>query len=243
MPGSSSNSSFIPKRGTSKHKRRVRSGNIYVFTIISYVLIFTALISSGAVFFYASVVKGELQDEIAAMNAAVNQFNQADLLRVQEFDGRLAQVQDRLSNTGSIVAIFDAIEAATIGTVRFAGFKLERNFDTNYIIDAQLDTDTFDSAIFQRTIAGGNEVVTEVEFTDVSLTTSVIEDTALVGQSLRISALLMVPIEAVPLQITAPEVTPPTVSVPETVATSSPETTTGDDSEDGDFETIIEGGV
>jgi hypothetical protein len=223
MDGSSSNSSFIPKRGTSKHKRRVRSGNVYILTLISYVLLFGALIASGAVFFYASIMNGQLQDEITAMNQAVNEFNQADLLQVQQFNDRLIQVENRLNNAGSVLTILEAIEASTIDTVRISSLDLQRQYDEQYVIETQIETDTFDSAIFQRRISQGNPLVGETEYTDVTLQVSTNEDSATIGQALALTALIAVPVGAVvpPTDSSNPTVTTPPV-VPAAATTQPP---------------------
>ena len=72
MPGSSNNSSFIPKRGTTKRTRKVRNVNIYIINIASYTLMFAALVAAAGVYFYSNYVKEQLLNETTAMSAAVS---------------------------------------------------------------------------------------------------------------------------------------------------------------------------
>jgi hypothetical protein len=209
MPGSSNNSSFIPKRGTQKRKRRVRNGNIYVLTIVSYVILFAALAASAGVFIYSQIIQEELLVEIQAMNDATSSFDEAEMLKVQEFDTRLRQAHQRLNNSVSIVSILSAIESATIDTVRFDDLKISRRFDNEFVVQGTVQTDTFDSSIFQRGIYSDNPIVDAIEVEDLVIkeTTS---NTGAVGQSLSFTANIAVPISAVPYEaVSAPiSVTP-----------------------------------
>jgi hypothetical protein len=215
MPGSSNSSSFIPKRGTKKHTRRLRNVNIYILTIVSYVLFFAALGASAFVYFYEQNYANKLNEEIAQMSVAVSDFKEADMQRVQEFDARLRQANNRLENSASVVGVLSAIESATIDTVRFNSLSIEREFDTNYIVEADIDTDSFDSAIFQRDVIAGFEAVEEIEVGDVSLMQSANQSGQTLAQSLSLRALLSVPLSAVPYEAEAtPRVAPPTPTSP-----------------------------
>lgn len=200
MPGSSNSSSFIPKRGTKKHTRRLRNINIYILTIVSYVLFFAALGASIFVYFYEQNYANKLNEEIAQMSAAVSGFKEADMQRVQEFDARLRQANDRLEKSASIVGILSVIESATIDTVRFNSISIQREIDDNFIIEADVDTDSFDSAIFQRDVIAAFETVEEIEVNDVSLVQSVNQSGQALGGSLSLKASLYIPLSAVPYQ-------------------------------------------
>lgn len=202
MPGSSNNSSFIPKRGTQKRKRRVRNGNIYVLTIVSYVVLFSTLAASAGVFIYSQIIQEQLLVEIQLMNEATSSFEEADMLKVQEFDTRLRQAHQRLNNSVSILSILSAIESATIDTVRFDDLQISREFDNELIVQATVQTDTFDSSIFQRGIYTDNPVVEAIEIDDIVIreTTS---NTGAVGQSLSFVANIAVPLSAVPYKATS----------------------------------------
>ena len=197
MPGSSSNSSFIPKRGTTKRTRKVRNANIYILSIASYVLLFASIAASAGVYFYSDIVSNQLDNEIIEIGKAVEGFKEADMKRVEEFDVRLRQANQRLNNSASVLAVLSAVESAIIDTVRFNNFSLTRNLDGGYIGLATIETDTFDSSMFQRDVFGDREVVEAIEISNVALTQSINESNQSVGQSVSFVASLAVPLSAV----------------------------------------------
>ena len=158
---SSSNESFIPKRGEAKSSRRKQKSQVYLFTIVSYVLIFATLLAAGAVFLYGKYIDAQLEQSIAALNQEVSSFNEADMKQVQDFHGRLSQAEVRLNNSASVVSVLEAIEAATIGTVKFTSFSLKREADSHYLVEAKVETDTFDSSLFQRGVLERSDAVVE----------------------------------------------------------------------------------
>lgn len=169
-----SNSSFIPKRGPVKHKPGGTARHIYIFTLISYILMFATLLATGGVFFYSGYIERQEDAEITALNNEIGSFSNADLQTVIEFEQRLSQASGRLEKGVSLAAIFEAIEAATIDTVQITDLELAREDDEKFLLTATIDTDTFDSTIFQRDIYENEKTnrVTSVVFTDVKNTSS-----------------------------------------------------------------------
>ncbi len=203
MPGSSNNASFIPKRGTATRRNKSRGSRVYLLTIVSYVLIIASLIASAAIFFYERHVTKQLQQEISGMNTEVNDFKQSKLEQVQEFDQRLKRAKKRLDHSVSLTSIFDALEDATIRTVQLKSLNLLRDGDERIVLEAEVETDTFDSSLFQRGIFERNEIIKEVELQDVSIGTneegdSEDEETFSVSKNVIFIAYLSVPIEEVP---------------------------------------------
>lgn len=247
MPGSSSsNSSFIPKRGTQKLKRRVRNGNLYVLTLFSYIILFTTLVASAGVYVYGEYINGQLQVEISEMNTAVTNFKEAEMQRVQEFDNRLRRAQNRLNNSVSITSIFSAIESATIDSVRFENFKLTRDLDKGFVVQASLETDGFDSSLFQRGVFERNPVVEEVEIDSIVLNESVNESGSSIGQSVSFVANLAVPLSAVPYVVSVNSVSSPIVVTEAPVAVgngSSDEATVTDSETTGEAESLNQEGI
>lgn len=197
-----SNKSFIPKRGPVKQKRGTQSRQVYIFSILSYVLLFATLLATGGVFLYGNYIDGQLDNEISALNQEISSFSEGDMQRVLEFDLRLAQASSRLNNSVSIVSLFQAIEQSTIDTVQLEQLALERVGDSSYILTAAVQTDSFDSTIFQRnTFNDRNELFSSVNVTSVD-TVTVSENSGTEGSSLRplvtFSAELEVPLSAIP---------------------------------------------
>ena len=166
-----SNNSFIPKRGPVKHSRASSSRQVYIFTYISYVIIFATLLAAGGVFLYGKYYDKKLESEVSALNAEINSFSEADMQKVLEFDRRLGQADDRLRNSVSLVSVFSALEEATIDSVRLNSLNLQREEDESFAMTATVETDSFDSAIFQRGVYQRNQTVGNVKVADV-ITTS-----------------------------------------------------------------------
>lgn len=202
MASSPNNSSFIPKRGTTKRTRKVRNGNVYILTIISYVAIFSALLAAGSIFLYQGYVQKQLQTEITSINAEVRGFKEADMQKVQEFDVRLRQANSRLDNAVSVTRILSALEVSVIDTVRLASLEIKRKMDNNFIVEAEVETDTFDSTIYQQGIFARGEGIEIVEIDDVSLTeVTTSESGGELRQSVTFVTKLAVPLEAVLYQV------------------------------------------
>jgi hypothetical protein len=198
----SSNNSFIPKRGTSKRKQTGGVRQIFIFTYVSYILMFAALLSSAGIFLYTQLVTGQLDTEIEALNSEISSFSQADMQRVTRFDLRLSQAKDRLDNSVSVASVFEALQAATIDTVQLETLTMLRDGDEKFIINAAVQTDSFDSTIFQRGVYLRNETIQNVEISAVQslITTGKVASTQ--GSELKpvvsFIALLEIPLSDVP---------------------------------------------
>lgn len=197
MPGSSQDTSFIPKNNTNRRKRTTQRGNIFVLTIISYVTFFAALAAAAGVFFYERYVHGQFQTEVIAMNTEVASFREADMQRVLSFDQRLQKANNRIQSSVSIASLFDALEAATVGSVRFSTFELTRDADTSLIVEAEIRTNSFDSSLFQRGVFERNQVIDAVEIEDLTVADESTES-GLVFKNVSFLAKLSVPLTAVP---------------------------------------------
>jgi hypothetical protein len=142
--------------------------HIYVFTLISYVLLFATLIAVGGVFLYKNLVDTQLEQSIIALSSEISSFSVADMERVQSFEHRLRQAEDRLENSVSNLSILRAIEEATIDLVQFESFDMERVGDERYNLDASVVTNSFDSAIFQRGVFRRNQIVEGIAISDLT---------------------------------------------------------------------------
>lgn len=165
-----SSNSFIPKRGPVKRSRGAASRQVYVFTIISYVLMFATLLATGSVYLYGKYVNKQLDGEVSALNTEINSFSEADMQQVIEFDRRLGQAYDRLDNSVSIVSVFEALEAATIDTVQISTLDIVREKDEKFVLSASIETDSFDSTIFQRGVFKRSQTIESVAISGVQAT-------------------------------------------------------------------------
>ncbi len=146
------NNSFIPKQGPVRRSRAVNSKPVYIFTLISYILVFSALLSSGMVYMYSQYIHKQLANQIELLNSDINTFSVADMERVYEFDLRLQQAFTRLDNNVSIVSVLNLLESSTVGTVEIEKLEIERVGDTSLELLVTMNTESFDSTIFQRNV-------------------------------------------------------------------------------------------
>lgn len=209
-----SNNSFIPKRGPAKRSRSAASRQVYVFTLVSYILMFATLLGSGGVFLYSKLLDKQLDEEVSLLNTEINSFSESNMQKVLEFENKLQQAAGRLDSSVSMVSVFQALEAATIDTVRIKTLGLEREKDESFILTAAIETNSFDSTIFQRGEYQRNQVVNSVTFSDVKNTLS--EDGESGGPArpvVTLEAEIAVPLASIPY--TARRASPPPIVISE----------------------------
>jgi len=163
-----SNNSFIPKRGPVQRRVSSAARPVYLFTFFSYLLMFSTLIASGGVFVYEKIVERQYQEELSGLRADIADFKVAQMNEVLHFDRRLQQVTGRVEHSVSLTKIFRALETATIDTVMFNELQMQREGDDDIALTIGIDTDTFDSTIFQRGTYIGSPITAELLLTDVS---------------------------------------------------------------------------
>ncbi len=197
MPNTPSSSSFIPRQGPAKRSRQVVSRQVHLFTVLSYVLFFGALAASLGVFLYERHTETQLRGEVVALDTAIANFSLEKMEQVKAFNARLIQAEDRITNSVSAVSIFESLEGSTAQAVSLESLTLKRSGDEKFLLTAEVNTDTFDSTLFQRGLYERNPIIETVSFTDVSLGESDSEeDTPRSGVSFK--AELEVPVAAVP---------------------------------------------
>lgn len=238
MPAPSSNS-FIPKRGPTKKKRNTATRQVFIFTYISYILTFATLLAAGGVFIYERVVNQQLTDEIAALNQEIDSFSQTDMQRVTEFDQRLQQAAGKLDASVSIASLFQSLELATVEKVKILELNLNRVGDQELDLVASIETDSFDSTIFQRGIYTRNQVISEVTVSDVVRTPSSVDAEGRVitdsEPMVTFEANLIIPVSEVPYQ--APRASAP--PQPITISQPSPASATATATEESINDTDI----
>ncbi len=197
MGGSSDTNSFIPKRGPVKRQRRAGSRQIYLFTVISYVLFSATLVASVGVFLYERYIEDQLENEVEALNQQINRYREADLEKVRAFDNRLVYTAERVGVATSLSAFFAALEEATVVTAQISELSMERQGDDTYIVDATIETDSFDASISQREHLERSSVFADVALSDIDIV-SESEDSEALGDTIKFSATLGVPLNSVP---------------------------------------------
>ena len=211
MPPNSSQSSFIPKRGATRAKRKKPAKRIFVFSLVAYSLVFASLLASGASYLYKNYTTSLLQNEVGLLNSEISTFSVRDLSVVSEFDLTLQRATNRIDSTASVAAALEAIESATAQPVQITSLTVERSGDDHMLLVAQIAAQSFDSALFQRKLLNTDQqLFTEVLIEDVSIVTAgdteaQASDTPLTNQPVTFTATFEMPIESLPYNSTPPE--------------------------------------
>lgn len=200
MPDSQ-NASFIPKQNPLKARRRIVSKQIYLLSILSYVLISVSLVASAGVFFYKYQTDKVLANEKKDLSEAVAKFKQDDMDSVILLDERLEAIKTLVSDNLSFRTVLKIIEDSTIDTVRFLGLTIDRDDDNIITLAADIQTDSFDSVLFQRNIYEQASTISSIEVKDVQITLapeSAADSTVVTGPRISLAAVFSVDQGTVP---------------------------------------------
>lgn len=198
MGGSSSDNSFIPKRGPTNRPRRAASQQLYVFTLIAYVLFFGTLVATAGVFFYGRYIDTQLEGEVTTLNTEINRFHEDDMEEVRSFNNRLDNSGERVAAAASISSLLTTIEQATARSAQFERITLERERDNSYAVEIAIETDNFDSSIFQREFYEQETTINSVSISELDVKTDSGEEAT--GETkIAFTAILGVPISSIPV--------------------------------------------
>jgi hypothetical protein len=161
--------SFIPKYNPAKATRRAATKKVYLFTVLSYVILFATLAAVGGLFFYSRLTTTELAAVIQEYNKKTAQFDVAAMDSVIEANERLRQTRELLQKTISIPTTLAILEAATIDTVQFESLTLRREDENRIQIETEIETDSFDSVLFQRSVYEKAESIAGITVSDVTI--------------------------------------------------------------------------
>jgi len=167
----SQGNSFIPKspvRGTVK-PYDVRK--VYIFTYITFVFFFGALIATAGTFFYDITIDRQLESQKSRLAEERNSFNQADLERVRELEKRMTTAYSILDRHVSVHSILSALEESTLRSVQIDSFEYMKDVDNSLNLALIARTTNFNAALFQREIFSGNSVlaggsISKIELSD-----------------------------------------------------------------------------
>lgn len=224
MPNSP-NTSFIPKQGPIRRPRQTASRSVHIFSIISYITLASTMVASVGSFFYGRHIDGQLQDRVEELSQAIGGFNEEDMNDVRDFNVRLTQTRDRLDNGVSVRAIFEALEDATAQTVSLSALELERFADDRIVLAAKVETDNFDSSLFQRGVFERSTIVESVAVEDLMIVEEAETEDGPVRSGVSFVAEITVPVSEVPNTPSETSVPVPEPAAEEAPVASSTETT------------------
>lgn len=169
MP-SDQGASFIPKRNPSKKIKRVVTRRVYLFTFVTYIVLFVVLILSASLFGYKLYLEGEIATQIKNLNQEIDSFKVADMQRVIEYEQRLALAEDRFANQISMATLIALLESTTAQTIQYTNVSIERPNDSEVLLAADIIAREFDSAVFQREVYEQTDELSGVVLEDISFT-------------------------------------------------------------------------
>ncbi len=218
------NASFIPKRNPNRTNRQNATQRVFLGTLIIQILFFSTLLATLGVFVYEKNLKKSLDSEIITFNNEIRAFSEEEMKRVIDLDNRMDQVENRLAHTASIVSIFEALEVATVQSIQIRNLNLKRVDDSHFTIDSVMETDTFDSVMFQRGVLERDKNLSVTKVSDLKLTNSVKAEGSDVDDAdtvLNFKASLAINTKDVPHKALVPVMSSEIVVEEEVVATST----------------------
>ena len=200
MPNSPS-TSFIPKQGPVKRAHKTATRQIQLLAVISCILFIATLITAGGLFLFNRHVDALLGDEVMTLNNAIVNFSDADMERVMAFNVRLLQTKERLSNSVSMVSLFESLEAATAKNIMIEDMKVERLNNEEITLAVKIKTDSFDSSLFQRGLLERNEMIGTVSVEELGLADKTNAEGELIEAGVSFVAKIAVPASAIPATV------------------------------------------
>jgi hypothetical protein len=170
MPGSSS-TSFIPKHTPNKPERRSSPRQVFFGTLLVRILFISVLIAALGVFLYLRKLDNELRVEIDNFTNVASSYeaDKEKLNAILLMDERLVLANKLLKQSVSLNALLSALERSVIGTVQLSSFAFVQLDPDTLNLSVSVQTDSFDSTIFQRSIFEENEVLGMAEIEDVAV--------------------------------------------------------------------------
>lgn len=157
------NSSFIPKRTPTQKSRPARRKNFFLFSIVSYAMFVAAPIASGVVFIYERYTEKIFNQAVVDLDASIQNFNEADLERVIEFDARTKQVEEFLFGQVSFTQAIQILEENITPGIQFLDLKFTHAESGDVVVSASAAAENFDAVLFQKELVAQMESITNGE--------------------------------------------------------------------------------
>ena len=129
--------SFIPKKPIVK-ERTTSVRYVSFFLIASIFVLFAVLLATGGLYFYKSIVAGNITNLQSSLTLAQNRFEPSEITKLQLLDKRLAASSEILANHIAITPIFSVLEQLTMKTVRFTKFSYDLGTNINAPVNIQM---------------------------------------------------------------------------------------------------------
>ncbi len=164
------NNSFIPKKSPSAPPKRSGRNVIGLFGYISYITFFGCLLATAAVFAYSRGITTELVNAQETLAEVKNEFRQADMNEVQEFERFLNTVNQTFNESFSVNDIFATLEDTIAEEAYIDTLSMDRDGDV-IRLSGDIIAESFDAALFQNQVFTNQSLLESLEVNEVSLVT------------------------------------------------------------------------
>ncbi len=213
------NNSFIPKRGPSRRSRSVPARQVYVFSLVSYVVFGATLVAAGGLFLYHQYIDRQMDTSVSELNSAIANFSEEEMDQVREFNARLIHAENRLNASVSIVDMLLSLEDSTANSSEFSQLTLERFGDESLTVATAISSDSFDSAAFQRELFANNTIIGDVTVDEITIAQA---SELSAADTISFTAVLDIPLTAIPYTVLIDSLPPATsTSTPDETETST----------------------
>ena len=169
------NSSFIPRQSPVTSGRRRRRQSVGLFGYASYIIFIGSLLASVGIFFYAQYIQTQLADKQSELEVVKNQFDQSEMNRVQEFESFLSTVSKLYQSSIILERLFTTVEDSIAEGAVFSSMEIVRGPE-KLAIEAEVSADSFDTALFQRSVYEEYPLLSSFSLENVALADSVSTD-------------------------------------------------------------------
>ncbi len=165
--------SFIPKKPMLE-ERAVSARPVGLLLILSIFILFTMLIGSGGLYFYRGVMQKDIVQMKDDLSKARNRFEPSKITQLQVLDKRLQASTEILDKHVAISPIFQALQDATMKTVRFTNFNYSFGEEKNSKILVKMSGVAigYKSIALQSDLFAQNEYFIDPVFSNLSLDNS-----------------------------------------------------------------------
>ncbi|KKR79483.1 MAG: hypothetical protein UU24_C0007G0010 [Candidatus Nomurabacteria bacterium GW2011_GWA2_40_9] len=161
--------SFIPKKPIVREAPSARP--VGFLTIISIVIFFTMVISSGGIYFYKASLVSNIAKMEEQLNIAKNRFEPTKITQLQLLDKRLHASNEILASHIAVSPIFKVLSAITMKTVRYTNFSYEMGATPKDRVSVKLTGQAvgYRSVALQSDLFTKNKNLIDPVFSDLAL--------------------------------------------------------------------------
>ncbi len=162
--------SFIPKKPIVK-ERAVSSRPVGILLIASIFVLFTVLIATAGLYFYQGIENRSITTLQSQLDLAKNSFEPSKITELQVLDNRLNAATEILNNHVAVTPIFQALETATLKSVRYTKFSYSLGATPTLPVAIELEGQAigYRSIALESDLLGQNKNIIDPVFSNLTL--------------------------------------------------------------------------